>query len=242
MGLEFHLWASLFPLADGTRLAALGQDIRKDGQMEPIVLYEGKILDGRNRYRACVLIGATPKLINFEELDTDEDPLTYMVRRNVRERYLGKGQLAAIGVDILNMFDHQPYSTERIKEVADLVGAGWSSVERLVAIQKRDPSLLNAVRAGFTSVSTASRDAGFREYDAPIPGVNDYFGKGDKFRESTEPLARYLASWRSRDFEFRHVNPKEADQRVRKIDELISGLQEARDDLAKRSVKSKLTH
>ena len=46
--LEFHDYAQLFPLIVGDEYQALLDDIDANGQREPIVLYEGKILDGRS--------------------------------------------------------------------------------------------------------------------------------------------------------------------------------------------------
>lgn len=51
--LAFHDYAQLFPLIIGDDYEALLEDIDTNGQRAPIVLYEGKILDGRNRYRVC---------------------------------------------------------------------------------------------------------------------------------------------------------------------------------------------
>jgi hypothetical protein len=50
---KFHPLADLFPLMRGSDFAALLGDIQSNGLREKIVLYQGKILDGRNRYRAC---------------------------------------------------------------------------------------------------------------------------------------------------------------------------------------------
>ena len=41
--LEPHLLAALFPPISEEELAELGRDIALHGQLEPIVLYEGKI-------------------------------------------------------------------------------------------------------------------------------------------------------------------------------------------------------
>ncbi len=53
MDIEFHPWVAPFPMMSEAELAGLVADIRKNGLKEPIDLYEGKILDGRNRYMAC---------------------------------------------------------------------------------------------------------------------------------------------------------------------------------------------
>ena len=50
---EFHIVAEEFPAMDAARFAELKDDISANGQRDPITLCEGKIVDGRHRYRAC---------------------------------------------------------------------------------------------------------------------------------------------------------------------------------------------
>jgi ParB-like chromosome segregation protein Spo0J len=54
--LQFHPAANEFPLLDDKRLAELSENIRQTGQRETIKLFNGQIVDGRNRFRACVLM------------------------------------------------------------------------------------------------------------------------------------------------------------------------------------------
>ena len=58
--LPHHALASLFPLLDGDEFDALVADVRAHGLRQRIVLHEGAILDGRNRYRACIEAGIEP--------------------------------------------------------------------------------------------------------------------------------------------------------------------------------------
>ena len=55
--LPFHPLADLFPLLEGEDFEQLVTDIRENGLYEPIVMLDGRILDGRNRYRACLSAG-----------------------------------------------------------------------------------------------------------------------------------------------------------------------------------------
>jgi hypothetical protein len=71
----FHKLADLFPLTEGKEFEALVDDIRRNGLREPITRYEGAILDGRNRFRACERADVIP---NFRDYDGD-DPFGFVV-------------------------------------------------------------------------------------------------------------------------------------------------------------------
>jgi hypothetical protein len=86
----FHKLADLFPLTEGKEFEALVDDIRRNGLREPITRYEGAILDGRNRFRACERADVIP---NFRDYDGD-DPFGFVVSANVHRRHLTESQRA----------------------------------------------------------------------------------------------------------------------------------------------------
>ena len=68
MNYEYHELANLFPLMDESQYSDLVADIKENGLIESIILHEGKILDGRNRYNACNDAGVEPNFVEYEEI------------------------------------------------------------------------------------------------------------------------------------------------------------------------------
>jgi ParB-like chromosome segregation protein Spo0J len=80
----FHPLADIFPLLEGDEFEALVADIKANGLHEPIILLDDLILDGRNRYRACIAAGVEPSWRPFQ----GDDPAAYVVSMNVARRHL----------------------------------------------------------------------------------------------------------------------------------------------------------
>jgi ParB-like chromosome segregation protein Spo0J len=107
--LKFHPTADIFPLMEGEELDALVADIKEYGVREKIVLFEGKILDGRNRYRACLAAGIEPGLyINAE--GSIDDPVAYVISKNIHRRHLTAGEKLDI---IASLIKAQPEKSDR---------------------------------------------------------------------------------------------------------------------------------
>ncbi len=58
---KWHDAAKLFPLLCEAEIESLAQDIAKNGLLNPIWLFQGKVLEGRNRLLACEKAGVEPK-------------------------------------------------------------------------------------------------------------------------------------------------------------------------------------
>lgn len=258
--LENHPAAEIFPLASEDQFSKLVADIREHGLIEPIALYQGRILDGRNRYQACLQLGVEPR---FEKARLGEQtPIEYVLSKNLYRRHLTAPQRAALAIDLLPALSEEAAQRQRwlgkpseeehlgdtndrgtaAQKAAELVGLGHSTIEKTIAIAKRDPRVIDRMRSGdIKSVDAARREAGM------LPGsdsvISDelpqfYYGKGDRWREATQPLLRYLKAWERRGFEYRHVNHVEARRRLRVLDQITEMLSVAKADLEQRSVKA----
>ncbi|MEN6484318.1 MAG: ParB/RepB/Spo0J family partition protein [Syntrophobacteraceae bacterium] len=95
---EFHELANVFPLMQGEEFQALVNDIHENGPRNPIVLYEGKVLDGRNRLRACREAGVEPIIREWEE--KDGDVVRFVISMNVQRRHLNESQRAMIATSL----------------------------------------------------------------------------------------------------------------------------------------------
>ena len=91
-----HPFAELFPMMDECELKDLAADIKKNGLRGAITLFDGKVLDGRNRYLACDLAGVDPK---FRE-HKDGDPLAFVLSANLHRRHLTTSQRAMVAASL----------------------------------------------------------------------------------------------------------------------------------------------
>lgn len=90
--LAFHPIASIFPLLEGAALDALASDIKTRGLLEPVWIYEGQILDGRNRARACALAGVAVQTRAFA--GTASEAIAHVWSLNFTRRHLSPSQAA----------------------------------------------------------------------------------------------------------------------------------------------------
>jgi hypothetical protein len=111
-----HPFANFFPMIEGKAFEKFAEDIKVNGQREPILIIRKpgqiQIVDGRNRHKACLLHGITPK---FEEWNGKGDLLALVMSLNLRRRHLTSLQRAAAVV---------PYKKHLAKEAAKRSKAG----------------------------------------------------------------------------------------------------------------------
>jgi len=101
--IENHDIANIFPMMDETDFNNLNKDIVENGfdKERPIILYEDKILDGRNRYKACIKNNIEPSFTQYP----GENPVGYVLSTNLNRRHLNASQRACISVKALPLFE-----------------------------------------------------------------------------------------------------------------------------------------
>lgn len=92
MNYEFHEIAGIFPLIEGEDFDQLVADIRAHGVREPVWMFEGKILDGRNRYRAAQLAGVEVQQRQYT--GTAPEAIEFVWSLNRTRRHLNSSQAA----------------------------------------------------------------------------------------------------------------------------------------------------
>lgn len=90
--LELHPLCTLFPRLTGADFDALRDDIAANGLRQPIVMHGGMILDGGNRYAACLAANVKPTFIEFR----GDSIGAFVLSANMLRRHLSAGQQAAI--------------------------------------------------------------------------------------------------------------------------------------------------
>jgi hypothetical protein len=119
--LEPHELSKLFPPISDEDLGKLAADIKLHSLRHPIVRYQGKILDGNNRYRACELVGVTPKFTDFD--GDDAKARNYVISANIHRRHLDAEQRRDI---IAALLKADPEQSNRM--VAETVKASHHTV------------------------------------------------------------------------------------------------------------------
>jgi ParB-like chromosome segregation protein Spo0J len=161
---EFHPVADLFPLMGDEELLALADDIKANGLLEPIWLGpDGRIIDGRNRYRACELAEVEPAYRNW---DGQGSLVRFAVSLNLHRRHLNEAARAAIAAQIANMEEGRPKETVEIStvsisqtEAGEMLNVGRDSVIAAKRIlNEGTPEEVAALKAGEVAVNTLAKD------------------------------------------------------------------------------------
>jgi hypothetical protein len=173
---------NIFPAAKAEDFNRLRDDSRDNGydQKQPVIVYEGEILDGWNRWTACSELKITPPTRQFDGSDTEAIAL---VMRTNKRRNLNSGQWATIAVEAedimaaiaveakarqgkrtdltsdkkLSEVPKQEHADKTSTKAAELFNTNRTYVNQAAKIKQAAPEVFEKVKAGTMTMQDAAR-------------------------------------------------------------------------------------
>jgi hypothetical protein len=148
---EVHPVAALFPMLPDDELRELADSIKANGQHDPIVLdCDGTLIDGRNRLRACKLVGIAPIFTTFE----GDDPATFILDKNINRRHMSKGQ-QAMAVAKARVF----LKNTSVREAGKGASVSYARIGYASTVLQYAPDLADGVLSGAIALNVAYDEA-----------------------------------------------------------------------------------
>jgi hypothetical protein len=163
-----HPLCTAFPPIDEQAFAELVDDVQQNGLREPIVLLDGQVLDGRNRYHACLQGGIEARFRAFGSDKADgTDPVAFVLSKNLRRRHLTASQQAAAVAKAQDWSAaHPAHRTQEagtgahlstVADRASVSGVAERTQKDADLVAREAPELLDKVIAGEVSAKAAAQ-------------------------------------------------------------------------------------
>jgi phage N-6-adenine-methyltransferase len=178
-GYAIHPAAAAFPLISGGEYQALVGDIRANGLHEPIWKFEGEILDGRNRLRACLDARIEPTFRHYYGID----PVGFVVSQNIHRRHLDESQRGMIAARLATLGrggdqSANLHNAPSRSKAADLLNVGERTVSHGRSVLNHGvPELATAVDRGDVAISRAAEISRLPEDEQRLALDPAYGGK-----------------------------------------------------------------
>ena len=104
--MKFHPIADIFPMMSKVEYQELKEDIQKNGLIETIWTYQDKIIDGRNRFNACMELGVKPRFKKWTQIN-GTSLIDFVIALNLKRWHLTASQKAMPAVDALPFFEKE---------------------------------------------------------------------------------------------------------------------------------------
>lgn len=198
--MKYHEAANIFPLMDEDEIRTLAEDIGLRGQLVPIELCDGMIIDGRNRWAACQFAGIEPLTVEVNP----KDPVAYVLSLNLHRRHLDETQRAMVGGRAKSVYEKQA-KERKVRKSSDFVpvncpeqkgdardkageaaGVSGKSVDRAAKVlASGSKELIAACDKGEVAVSAAAKIA-----ELPKARQNEIINKA---RSEGKPVGKEVA-------------------------------------------------
>jgi len=168
---KYHELSTVFmSFEDTNEFEGLVISVKKYGLFEPILMWQGWIVDGRHRHKACLKSEVEPE---YEYLP-DDMPFNVVMDRvvaaNLMRRHLTTGQRAMTATALANMTDGgggnqytkmdrtNSSSAKSNKDAAGKLNVGTTAVKTAKAIKRDAPDLAEKVKKGEMTLNAADTE------------------------------------------------------------------------------------
>ena len=162
--LPHHPIADFFPRFTENELAELAEDIAANGQREPGIVWNGKLLDGLNRQLACKRKNILFEWVTRNFADENE-AVAFVISANIHRRHLDESQRAMIGAKLMDFLSAAKATDSNVGngtlKSRDKAAVALNVSPRLIqdarkVLSEGVPELDQAVSSGQVSVSAAA--------------------------------------------------------------------------------------
>ena len=185
---NWHPAANMFPLmskSEEKEFEGLVSNLRIAGLLNPVTLFEGKVLDGRNRLLACKAAGIVPRFVDWD--GTGSSPAEWVVAQNVNRRSLTQSQKAVASLYIIEHF--QPTPEQKAKFMDG--GTKWDRRIFICNMFGLDRHLFSDIKAISEWSQMKSDREGWVNPSHPRPDVLEAIRNGD----SVASMLRRIEFW-----------------------------------------------
>lgn len=187
---------NIFPDMLENDFKMLKQDIETKGydNSMPITLFQGKIIDGWHRYKACEELQIKPVFVDFK--GSESEAIEFIMRTNKR-RNLTSSQWATIAVeaeDIINVIKTEAKARQvaslkqnkgntvleqipernneqkktTVETVAEIFNTNAKYIQEATKLKKDEPELYKQVQAGTKTIAEAKKDVLKKDIEVKI--------------------------------------------------------------------------
>ncbi len=168
--LEIHPIAEILPMMQASELAGLTESIELNGQKEPVALFEGKVLDGRNRVEACRQLN---RLVEFKEFKgTHAEAVEFVTETNLERREMSPSQKACAAVDLIPYLKDGVHNAMR-KRMSESALARWSAENNDTGVIYRTRAVNYSARVTTAALAAAIIGAGTRNVEYALQLKNE---------------------------------------------------------------------
>lgn len=170
--MKCHSAATALPDMGDDEYKSLRDDIASHGLLVPIELLDGKIIDGRHRFKACKELKIEPSFVDVKL--NGQSAAEYVWSLNGARRHLSASQRAAVAVDLLPDLKKEAKERQKRKpksvkgkipeqtgqsrdKAASIVGVDPTYVSAAETIKNESPALFEEIKTGKTTVSKAKK-------------------------------------------------------------------------------------